>query len=99
MARGVLVLPILGKPFGAALEAGERCIELEDGVPLLRYFEHSLPLAPEAMPAIIGLPSVGLAASLADPASLTSLISVLDELPRATPDAAVALLREFQRLT
>ncbi|MBV9494189.1 MAG: malto-oligosyltrehalose synthase, partial [Acidobacteria bacterium] len=43
-----VLLPILGKPYGEALEAGEIQLRFEGESLALFYFEHRLPLAPES---------------------------------------------------
>ncbi len=45
-----LLLPILGKQYGEALEAGELQVAFEDGRALLKYFDHIQPLAPRPLP-------------------------------------------------
>jgi (1->4)-alpha-D-glucan 1-alpha-D-glucosylmutase len=48
--QGRLLLPILGKQYGEALESKEIQIDVEDGVPHVRYFDHRMPLAPRSLP-------------------------------------------------
>jgi (1->4)-alpha-D-glucan 1-alpha-D-glucosylmutase len=43
---GRILAPILGRPYGEALEAGELRLSLEDGKLALAYFERRLPLDP-----------------------------------------------------
>ena len=44
--RGKVALPILGRPYGQALAAGEITVRCDkNGPALVRYFDHSLPLA------------------------------------------------------
>jgi len=47
--RGGVLLPILGKPYGEALEGGEieLCYDASDGSFSCWYYEHRLPIAPE----------------------------------------------------
>ncbi len=45
-----LLLPILGKQYGEALEAGELQVAFEDGRALLQYYDHTMPLAPRPLP-------------------------------------------------
>src|SRR5262245_11804973 len=40
-----ILLPILTRPYGEALESEELRLKLEDGRPVLLYFEHKLPIA------------------------------------------------------
>ncbi|MFL5236603.1 MAG: malto-oligosyltrehalose synthase [Rhizomicrobium sp.] len=44
---GKILLAILGRPYWQALEAREVALERKDGKPLLRYFDHVLPLRPQ----------------------------------------------------
>ncbi len=45
-----LLLPILGKQYGEALEDGELQVAFEGGRALLKYFDHIQPLAPRPLP-------------------------------------------------
>jgi (1->4)-alpha-D-glucan 1-alpha-D-glucosylmutase len=47
-----LLLPILGDQYGQVLERGELQLEFRDGVLVLRYFEHELPINPRQAPRI-----------------------------------------------
>ncbi len=98
LPSGVVVYPILGQPFGAALEAGELQLILEEHDLALAYYEHHLPLAPASYPDVIGLPPLDLRAQLTDPAALGELLSLLDALRAATNDDAERLLEQFRRL-
>ena len=98
LPSGVVVYPILGQPFGAALEAGELRLILEEHDLALAYYEHHLPLAPASYPDVIGLPPLDLRAQLADPAALGELLSLLDGLRAASSDDAERLLEQFRRL-
>ncbi|HEX5502381.1 MAG TPA: malto-oligosyltrehalose synthase [Thermomicrobiales bacterium] len=98
LPSGKLVYPILGRPFGAALEAGELRLDLADGDLVLRYYDHALPLAPATYPQIVGLPPPELRARLGDPAALTALAGILDALPAAPPAQADRLLERFRAL-
>ncbi len=46
---GKVLLPILGRPFGEALERGELRLDAVEGDVVLRYFEHTLPVSPESV--------------------------------------------------
>jgi (1->4)-alpha-D-glucan 1-alpha-D-glucosylmutase len=55
LLRGKLLLPILGRPYAEALAAGEITLHVADGgQPVVRYFDHELPLASETRDAIVG---------------------------------------------
>jgi (1->4)-alpha-D-glucan 1-alpha-D-glucosylmutase len=43
-----VLLPILGKPYGEALENRELVVRIEDGRPVLQYYEQKLPIAASA---------------------------------------------------
>ena len=45
---GRILVPILGRPYGEALESGELTLGLEDGAMFVRSFEHRLPVDPRA---------------------------------------------------
>ena len=40
-----VLLPILGRPYGEALDKHELILRMENGHPILQYYEHKLPLA------------------------------------------------------
>lgn len=98
LASGVLVYPILGQPFGSALEAGELRIVLLEGELLVTYYEHTMPLAPRTYARALGLPPVELRSLLGDPAAFTEIVEVIEDLPAAAPDEADRLLERFRRL-
>ena len=98
LPSGVVVYPILGQPFGVALEAGELRLILEDHDLALAYYDHHLPLAPASYPEVIGLPPIDLGAQLTDPAALGDLLGLLDGLRSASSDDAERLLEQFRRL-
>ncbi|MGB6535513.1 MAG: malto-oligosyltrehalose synthase, partial [Xanthobacteraceae bacterium] len=51
--RGKILLPILGRPYGEALAAGEITLQLSAARrPVVRYFDHELPLAAAAAGAV-----------------------------------------------
>ncbi|HTV04291.1 MAG TPA: malto-oligosyltrehalose synthase [Acidobacteriaceae bacterium] len=50
--QGKLLLPILGAQYGEELENKHIQIVIEDGVPKVRYYDHSMPLAPRSLPMI-----------------------------------------------
>ncbi|MGN6698059.1 MAG: malto-oligosyltrehalose synthase, partial [Thermomicrobiales bacterium] len=98
LPSGVLVYPILGQPFGAALEAGELRLRVLDDDLWLCYYDHRLPLAPRTYQDIIGLPPVDLRGELNDPASLADILGVLEGLDAAPPEEADGLLARFRQL-
>jgi (1->4)-alpha-D-glucan 1-alpha-D-glucosylmutase len=50
--QGKLLLPILGNQYGEELENKRIQIAIEDGVPKVRYYDHSMPLTPRTLPMI-----------------------------------------------
>ncbi len=54
---GKVLLPILGRPFGEALDQGQLQLTYQDGKFFVRYFESILPVAPESYHQILGLRS------------------------------------------
>ena len=48
--RGKLLLPILGNQYGEELESKKIQVAFEDGHVRIRYYDHSLPLAPRMIP-------------------------------------------------
>ncbi|MBP7147943.1 MAG: malto-oligosyltrehalose synthase, partial [Acidobacteria bacterium] len=51
--RGKLLLPILGAPYGEVLENKELQLALEEDLPVLRYYEHRLPLSTRSFPHLL----------------------------------------------
>jgi len=49
--HGKVLVPVLGDEYERVLEKGGFTVRVEDGAPVLRYFEHRFPLAPESLPA------------------------------------------------
>jgi (1->4)-alpha-D-glucan 1-alpha-D-glucosylmutase len=97
-----VVLPLLGKPYGEALESQEIRLEYASGVFTLRYFDHSLPVATGSS-AMILAPCRGALAALpgANGAALAEYDSILTALtslpsPGETDPTSVA---ERQRET
>ncbi|HKU62723.1 MAG TPA: malto-oligosyltrehalose synthase [Gemmatimonadales bacterium] len=51
--RSRVLLPVLGDPRAHALERGEIALAVRSGVPRVGYFEHSFPLDPSTLPAVL----------------------------------------------
>ncbi|MCC6383072.1 MAG: malto-oligosyltrehalose synthase [Dehalococcoidia bacterium] len=98
MESGVLVLPMLGKPFGVTLEAGELSLAIEENDLAVRYFENRFPLAPESYAAVASLPPLELRDELNDPAAFASLVEVLDGLARGDAERTPALLDRWREI-
>ena len=67
-----LVVPVLGKPYGEALEAGELTLGRDDEGYVLRYYEHVYPLSPATVPIIAEAAGADLSAR-ADEGTLADL--------------------------
>ena len=95
--RGRVLLPILGGRLSDALSGGEIALELRDGVPRVRYFEHDLPLDPSTMPGVLGGAVAGCRRALhtEHPAcvELEEIVGALRRLPRRTTRRPAALTR------
>ena len=98
MPPGVLVYPCLGRPFGAALEAGELALGYDGNELVVEYLGQSLPLAPASYLATLGLPPSALAEALSDPGTLPSLAGLLEGLTSATPGDAVNEVARLARI-
>ncbi|HEY0758002.1 MAG TPA: malto-oligosyltrehalose synthase [Acidisarcina sp.] len=48
--QGKLLLPILGNQYGEELESSHIQVDVEDGRTLVRYFDHTMPVAPRTLP-------------------------------------------------
>lgn len=53
--EGRILLPVLGRPFGEALDSGEIRLVFQEGRFLIQYFESLFPVAPRSYHAIINL--------------------------------------------
>lgn len=49
--RGRVLLPVLGDKYERVLARNELSVQIENGIPLLRYFDHRFPLTPASVPA------------------------------------------------
>ena len=61
-----LVLPVLGKPYGDVLEAGEMALGRDEDGYVLRYYEHVYPLSPATAPMLAAAAGTGLGTMLDD---------------------------------
>ncbi|MFN8512984.1 MAG: alpha-amylase family glycosyl hydrolase, partial [Chloroflexia bacterium] len=98
LPSGVLVYPILGQPFGRALEAGELQLVLADNDLALRYYDHQLPLAPRSYAEVVGALPADLRPHLRDPAALVEIVDLVERLRSAAPEEADRLLERFRRV-
>ncbi|MGE0600262.1 MAG: malto-oligosyltrehalose synthase [Dehalococcoidia bacterium] len=86
-AAGVLVYPVLGQPFGSALEAGELTLEYDGSEIVVRYYDRTFPVAPKLYAATLGLPPLG-----EDPEPVREVIANLEALATASPQSSEILL-------
>ncbi len=47
--RNKLLLPILGNQYGTELESKHIQVSIEDGRPLVHYYDHTMPIAPRTV--------------------------------------------------
>ncbi len=71
--RNKLLLPILGDQYGAELESKHIQVSIEDGRPLVHYYDHTMPIAPRTVRMIF--------AGITIPESLVELLGRLEDLP------------------
>jgi (1->4)-alpha-D-glucan 1-alpha-D-glucosylmutase len=76
-----LLLPILGDQYGKVLERGELQLTFRDGLLVLTYFEHELPINPRQAPRVYRRAIDALTAALgADHPHLHELLSIISSL-------------------
>lgn len=99
--EGKILLPVLGRYYGEALEAGEFQLVLDESGVSVRYFDHSFSLDPKSYGGILSLRLGELEKNLgeADPAvlGLKGLVSLCEHLP-ARSHTTPKKIRERQRL-
>jgi (1->4)-alpha-D-glucan 1-alpha-D-glucosylmutase len=96
-----LLLPILGDQYGHVLERGEMQLEFRDGVLVLRYFDHRLPVNPRQSPRIYRSAIAPLTAELGGDSphvhEFLSILASLEHMPAYTeqgPERIVERQRE-----
>jgi (1->4)-alpha-D-glucan 1-alpha-D-glucosylmutase len=93
--RSRLLLPVLGEPRVEVLRRGELALAVEQGVPRVRYFEHTFPLDPSTLPAVLRPALAGCREALgAEHPRCTALAAALEglrRLPRRTARDAGAI--------
>ncbi|MGC8491070.1 MAG: malto-oligosyltrehalose synthase [Syntrophobacteraceae bacterium] len=99
--EGKILLPVLGRYYGEALEAGEFQLVLDESGVSVRYFDHAFSLDPKSYGGILALRLGELEKDLgeADPAvlGLKGLVSLCEHLP-ARSHTSPKKIRERQRL-
>ena len=83
--RNKVLIPILGNPYGEDLESGHIQVALDNGRPVVKYFDKVLPIDPQTIPLIFGSAKefrqpaeTGNGSGLAE---LNGLITALGKLP------------------
>jgi (1->4)-alpha-D-glucan 1-alpha-D-glucosylmutase len=71
--RNKLLLPILGNQYGAELESKHIQVSIEDGRPLIHYYDHTMPVAPRTVNLIFDAEQI--------PQSFGELLRQIDQLP------------------
>ena len=85
--QGKVLLPILDRQYGQALEAGHLRLDVEDGALVLRYGDRTLPIDPRTTVSVLSF-EVEAAARPADDPDLIELRSVLTALGNLPTNAA-----------
>jgi (1->4)-alpha-D-glucan 1-alpha-D-glucosylmutase len=86
-----VLLPVLGKQYGDALEEGELRVEYADGSFFVRYFEALLPMDPKSTALILGERLDELRAALSEaPEAVAEYESILTALSHLPPNTATA---------
>ncbi len=93
LPAGVVLLPVLGEPFGVTLESGVFALDFEDGEMVIRYHHQSFPLRMASYGAVFGVPPPDIVTQ--DPASVADALRGLEALQSATVEGGAALRAEF----
>ncbi len=87
---GILVVPVLGEPFGVVLEDGDFRLAFDGREFVIEYAEGSYPCRPDCYSEILGIPPPELFA--ADEPAMSSAVTAVEQMLTAEPAAARALL-------
>ncbi|HEV8633795.1 MAG TPA: malto-oligosyltrehalose synthase [Chloroflexota bacterium] len=79
--RDRVLLPFLGDQYGRVLETGRLRVELREGLPALRCYDHPLPLAPESYALALGPVLERLDDEDPAAAELASILTAMRHLP------------------
>ncbi len=83
--KNKLLLPILGNQYGDELESKHIQITIEDGKPYIKYFDHTMPVAPRTVPMLFFRRPIG---------TFPSEMEAGEDFPRALYD----LLRDLSQI-
>ena len=89
--RNVVLMPILGDHYGRELEAGEIRLAREDGGFVVRYKDHTLPVAPRSLDALLAQ-----AAERCGSDDLAFLADAFGQLPLATRTDTPSVMRRHR---
>ena len=99
-----LLIPILGDQYGEVLERQELTLSYKDGAFLIRYYDNSLPIAPDTFGRILGLnlePWLAGRGEQVDPLDADELRSVINAAehlpPRASTEPEAIALRAREK--
>lgn len=96
--RDRVLLPILGDQYGRVLERGELRLALAESIPVIRYFEHVLPINPSLIPEIFRPEAAELkAAASPDDRDARDFLSVLTAFANLPPHTERDFARREER--
>ncbi len=97
--KNKVLLPILGEPYGNALENGQMRLVFEGGSLFLRYGDQSFPVNPRRIPEVLKKNLDVLEKEMKDSADLREFLSILTELSNlpSSSDQDVSRVEERQR--
>jgi (1->4)-alpha-D-glucan 1-alpha-D-glucosylmutase len=97
---GKVLLPILDRQYGQALEAGQLALDVQEGAIVIRHGAGTLPVDPRTAPAVLGfdIDAVDRPADDPDLMELLSVIAALRNLPAEAGDSP-ALIADRRRET
>lgn len=93
--RDRILLPVLGRPYGDCLEAGELKLALADGSIVLRYFDRVFPTDPKTWLALLASSPANQSLSEVDERELAVVKQLLIETPERNDQARRAARQEL----
>lgn len=95
-APGVLVIPVLGEPFGVVFEKGDLKLDWDGREFVIRYGPGSYPCRPDSYPEILGIPPADLISP--DDQAVHEAVKGVESLSTADPVAATSVLTSLCEL-
>jgi (1->4)-alpha-D-glucan 1-alpha-D-glucosylmutase len=89
--RNIVLLPVLGDHYGRVLEAGELCLEREEGSFVIRYHDQVFPVSPRSLNDFLAT-----AAERCQSDDLSCIADGLGQLPMSTATDWVAVRRRHR---